>query len=291
MKHGKIWCAAALALLLGASATPAQASGISFGGAPQHGGGYLAPDSSAPQHGGGYLAPGTPTSSEFVLGPTSPGKWGPPVFGTGAVVTWSLMPSGATMEPGEGLSSALSSFMPAGFLAAIQAAFDAWSAVANLTFVQLTEVGVCNFQAAGCNQGDIRIAGTNLGGAGGTLAHGYYPPSNGGLAAGDIHFDVNDGWDLVFDGTGDGAFSIFQVMAHELGHALGLDHTLVPASLMNAFYTEAFSGPQADDIAGMQFIYGPAPQDPGDPIPEPATLALLGAGLFAAAARRRAMKK
>ncbi len=57
---------------------------------------------------------------------------------------------------------------------------------------------------------------------------------------------------------------------------------------MNAFYTELISGPQADDIAGMVFIYGPAVVDPPPPpVPAPATMALVGIALLAVALRRR----
>ena len=265
MKHGKIWIAA-LALVGAAWTTPAVASEIDFGG---------------------MYAPGTPGVGEFVLGGTAPGKWGPAAFGTGASVTWSLMATGTSTggEVGHGATfTALADFMPAGFLAAIQAAFNAWAAVANLTFTQVADCGAA-FNTA-CAGGDIRIGGATFDGAFGVLAHGYFPPVNGVTAAGDIHFDTAETWKIGFGGAG---FDIFQVMAHELGHALGLNHTAVANSLMNPTYTEAFSGPQADDIAGMQFIYGARQVDPA--VPEPATLLLLGSGLFAAAARRRAVKK
>jgi hypothetical protein len=217
------------------------------------------------------------TADAFVLGPTTPGKWGPPVFGTGATVTWSLMPTGTSCAPeAAGCTiTALSDFLPVGFQSALDAAFAAWSDVANLTFVQVPDDGAA-FNGP-TTSGDLRLGGHPFDGPFGTLAHGFYPPINGSTAAGDIHFDTSELWKLGFGGAG---FDVFQVMAHELGHALGLDHTAVPSSLMNPFYSEAFSGPQADDIAGMVFIYGPAPQEPPPPaVPEPGSLALLALGL------------
>ncbi len=230
------------------------------------------------------LAPGSLVSSDFVLGPTTPGKWGNPTMGTsGGVVTWSIMGPGLSFaaETGSpGLSVDLATIFPVGFHAEIEAAFAAWSAVADITFIEVPDSGHA-FDAPGAS-GDIRIGAHAFDGAGSVLAHGYYPPNNGTSAAGDIHFDIAETWKIGFGGDG---FDIFQVLAHEIGHAIGLNHTAVPNSLMNAFYTEAFAGPQADDIAGAQFIYGPAQLD--GVIPEPATLSLAGFALLSLAARRR----
>ena len=214
-------------------------------------------------------------ASAYVLGPTSPGKWGSPVFGTGATVTWSYMASGVDCSAdGGGVCSSFASFMPVGFEAAVNAAFAAWASVADLTFMQIADGGEA-FNAPGTS-GDIRLGGHAFDGPSGTLAHGYYPPVNGDTAAGDIHFDTAESWKLGWGGPG---FNIYQVLSHELGHALGLDHTAVPNSLMNPFYTEAFMGPQADDIAGMQYIYGP--------VPEPSTWALFAIGVAALSLSRR----
>jgi hypothetical protein len=217
------------------------------------------------------LAPGSVHTEDFVLGPTAPGKWGPPVMGTGATVTWSLIGAGVSTggEVADPTFTPLSAFMPVGFKAAIEAAFAAWSAVANITFIEVADSGHA-FNAAGAT-GDIRIGGHSFDGAGGTLAHGYFPPTNGVSAAGDIHFDIAETWKLGFGGPG----------FDEIGHAIGLAPTGVPGSLMNPFYTEAFSGPQADDIAGAKFIYGE--------VPEPATIVMfvLGAAALPFARRRK----
>ncbi len=85
-----------------------------------------------------------------------------------------------------------------------------------------------------------------------------------------MHFDIDRTWvNDELGNAGAGEYDFFSVALHELGHSLGLGHSDVSGSIMEEGYAGTHRTLHADDIAGIQAIYG---------VPEPATLALLGFG-------------
>ncbi len=267
----------------------------------------------------------------FPLGPGEALKWGANTVGTpGGLVSWSLIADGtpvaATAEMaalGITGSSQLGTLFGAlgGEAAArslIQAAFASWAALADIGFAEVTEAGALPLgatTAGGASVGQIRIGAYHLGSFAGAV--GFAPPPNGGSTLeGDIVFNLDarigiapgaDGepYDLYPHDPNDPrsgwTLNDFQgLLAHELGHALGLAHSDQPGALMCGWVSTAFDGsachwadpdqdgwvtitraPRGDDIAGIRHLYGPAP------VPEPGTLLMLLAGGLALAGRTR----
>ena len=182
----------------------------------------------------------------------------------GGTVTYSFMGDGVDMR-GETVNAgpnvavtSLPTALPC-FVDEINSAFAVWSTIANIQFMQVEDNGA-PFNAPGA-AGDIRIGAHVFDGPSAVLAHGFFPPPNGVSAAGDIHFDVAENWSCS---PGAGSIDLGIVAAHEIGHAIGLDHETRfgptgRVALMNPFYNPSVvSLPLGDDVNGAEGIYGSA---------------------------------
>lgn len=81
-------------------------------------------------------------------------------------------------------------------------------------------------------------------------------------------YDTGEQW-AIFTGSGPGGkrIDLVRVMAHELGHALGMNH-IGAGNLLAPVYSANIWLPQKGDIAEMVGRYGtPAPAKPSDPQP------------------------
>ena len=103
-------------------------------------------------------------------------------------------------------------------------------------------------------------------GLGGRRGAAYYP-----LHGGDIFFDDAEEWSLVAYDSNKSIFSretnLMKVAIHELGHALGLEHSKKNTSLMEPGGTLKQIGElrlDVDDVQAIQALYGA----PGLPRPQ-----------------------
>ncbi|MEO9901176.1 matrixin family metalloprotease [Nisaea sp.] len=126
----------------------------------------------------------------------------------------------------------------------ITSAFAAWEDVANVQFKLVSD----------SSNVDIRIGWANIDGEGGTLGAAIVP-SSGPLDNVIIRFDRDENW-FTGGSSPPSQTDFVYVATHEIGHAIGIDHSTDTSALMSEFYNRDISGLQADDIAAAEAIYG-----------------------------------
>ena len=147
------------------------------------------------------------------------------------------------------------------FSNAFQEAVEAWNS--SSTFIFDTDTGVAPIDPCLNNQGVNSVAftsdvcGTAFGS--GTLAVTLTTSFGDATSRSIILFDESEPWD-VYNGPRFGPngfrfeFDFRRVAVHEVGHALGLDHSTVEEAVMYPFVTDVET-PQADDLLGVAARY------------------------------------
>jgi hypothetical protein len=184
-------------------------------------------------------------------------KWGAPTFGMPARVTYAVLdheradPNAINCRRMTGIASVLkrSSTTKADFHRELKAAFDLWSRVAGLTFSPAEDAASANI-----------LIGAQVISRGIAYANVKFDRSTGDrsmapLTRATICLNPAIEWEAAVD-RDPATYNLRRVLAHEIGHALGLNHPGRNGQVMGFAYTEDDSRLMPGDIEGIQILYG-----------------------------------
>ena len=203
-----------------------------------------------------------------ILASGVPGLPGDPIR-----ITWSFVPDATAVRRADNPAATKSSDLIAKFDAAFGAgpggsdltqrpwftyfnqAFSRWSELSGVTYVyephdtaQLHGSGIGSIGL----RGDVRIGGIGMDGVGGTLAYNYFASDGGDMA-----IDTDDLAGILTNSANDYRL-LRNVIMHEAGHGLGLDHATSSNAnfLLEPTIDSSIDGPQHDDLRGIHWFYG-----------------------------------
>lgn len=194
--------------------------------------------------------------------------------GQPTVLTWSIVPNGTSIygfggeaTSGSNLVSFLDELYGAGpggsdytrrpWFPIVQSVFDRWEGLSGIDYVyEPNDDGMALAQISmpygllGV-RGDVRLSGHAIDGSGGYLAYGFQPNH------GDVVLDTSEGY---FNNTNYNSLRLRNLLAHEIGHTLGLKHVAPNngTKLMESSASTAFDGPQFNELLAVQRGYGDA---------------------------------
>lgn len=191
--------------------------------------------------------------------------------GQPVTITWGFVPDGTTvptlttatstsnliakLNSTYGSSPDANDLTQAPWFSYFSEAFGYWSEVTGNQYIYVAHddgVALNAFNSSGSLgvRGDVRIGGTTLDGNANVLAFNYFPDS------GDMVIDTDDSLNFSNNATTIKRFK--NVIAHEHGHGLGIDHVcpVDQTKLMEPFASTAFEGVQFDDTLTAHDLYG-----------------------------------
>jgi len=145
--------------------------------------------------------------------------------------------------------------------AEIERAMQTWADAADITITRVDDDGSPQ-GTFGSAQGDSRFGDLRFGANRmHALGSGAYPQSSG-TVGGDITLTTSSTFHIG------SAPDLYTISLHNIGHALGMLHSIFSGSAMTSNGFTVLDGLHPDDIAGIQAIYG-APGGGTDPPPPP----------------------
>lgn len=183
-------------------------------------------------------------------------KWGKPVLGAGATVSYAFVEEPVSFKDARNCRTmvpmtavlAQAGVAERAFQAEVAKAFQAWSSVADIRFHEVSDPA----------QADILI-GAQADPKGRAFTNVEFEeaisidvkPLDKSL----ICLNPEQPWKLGFNGDLN-VYDLRYSIAHEIGHAIGLDHPGATGQVMSYKYDEQFDTLQAGDISGAVALYG-----------------------------------
>ncbi len=138
------------------------------------------------------------------------------------------------------------------FSAELKLAFAMWESAANIRFREAAENEVANI-----------TIGAQADPEGWAFADVFYDSRSSEavkpISRALVCLNPMKAWKIGFDGDLR-VYDLRYTLAHEIGHAIGLDHPNGPGQMMGYRYEENFRELQAGDLSGAMALYGPARQ-------------------------------